>query len=146
MTIISFLEAFEWLWRWAKPRMEKPKELPAPMRILVVEDNATDAELFRETLKYCGREATFAENAEAAIALIRRNNIDVIFVDMRLTYMPGWDLLPLIWRHSPHSAVVVVCTLLEDLVKIPKPHKMFMVLTKPVGAEELCEVFEKLKL
>lgn len=144
--ITSLLEAFDFLWKWAKPKMEKPKEIP-PRKpvILVVEDNAYDAELLRGLLVHCGYEGFFADNAEQAQALIKRNNIDVIFVDMRLTYMQGWDLMPVIWRHSPHSFVVVVCTLMEDLAKIPKPLRPFMVMLKPVGAEELCEFFNKLK-
>lgn len=145
MNLIPFLEAFSWLWDWAK---KKPKIEPAkpPLRILVVEDDPNDADLLRHDLGYCGKEATFAENAEAAIALVKRNNIDLIFVDMRLTYMPGWDLLPMIWRHSPHSRVVVICGEMSDLAKIPKPHRMFSVMSKPINADDLCDLFEKLNL
>lgn len=144
MTLIPFLEAFEWLWSWAKKKKQvEPKKIP---RILVVEDNADDSFLLSEHLEYCGKSATFVRNAEAAEAMIHRNNIDLIFVDLRLTYMNGWDLIPLVWTHSPHSIVVVICTMMEDLVNIPKPHKFFIVMSKPIQAEELCQLFETLKI
>lgn len=145
MTLLPWLEAFEWLWKWSKRKPKQVEVPPRKFRVLVVEDNYSDAELMREHLRYCGQDATFAENAEAARALIHRNNIDIIFVDMRLTYMPGWELLPIIWRESPHSFTVVICGEISDLMKIPKPQKMFAVMAKPISADDLCELFGRLK-
>lgn len=142
MTLIPYLEAFEFLWKWMK---KKPAPPAKELRILIVEDNANDAELLRHDIEYCGHKTTVAENAEAALALVKRNNLDVVFVDMRLTYMNGWELIPLIWRHSPHSQVVVICGQLIDLANILPPHKPFTVMVKPVNADDLCHFFELLK-
>lgn len=135
MTIKPFLEFFDWL----VPKFAKKK----PLNIIIVEDDPSDAELLSTCLRYNGFPSTIAHNAEEAQALIARNSIDVIFVDMRLTYMAGWDLIPVIWHRSPKTLVVVTPGEISDIEKIPKFDGFFVCLKKPPTAELIGDMFKR---
>lgn len=143
MSIKPFLELIEWTWTWARPKPKRP-------RILVVEDNLGDAEMMQNCLHALGYEANMVHDAEGARALIARNHNDVVFVDMRLPRMEGWDLIPIIWRESPGSLVVVACGALEDLVRIKaaygQPYGLLVVMPKPPSVGALEDLFERLRL
>lgn len=160
MTWVPYiLDGLEWLGKKLK-EMFKPKEItslrpplpmpvpvPEPKRILVVEDNPNDVLLMEMFLKKTGFIVNVATTGEAAEALIHRNGYALAFVDMRLTYMNGWDLIPLIWKKSPHTIVVVTYTEITDLAKIPEPRGMFLALhKKSLCMEEIEDLLGKVKL
>lgn len=135
MTVKPFLELFDWLWLKRKKKR----------RILIVEDNPSDAELLLFCLRQHGYEATVAETAEAARALIARNSLSIIFVDMRLTYMNGWELVSIIWKYSPKSLVVVVAGMMDDLLKIKSFDRPLVVLQKPPTVSTVGEILIRFK-
>lgn len=87
-------------------------------KILIVEDNDDDAYFLINLLKDKNLTATRAHNADEAKALISRNKLGLIFVDMRLRGMDGWDLVPLIWKNSSQSIIVILCGEFHDIPKI----------------------------
>ena len=139
MTIKPFLEIIDWIWG-------KKGSKTDPRKILIVEDDRNDVELLQLCLHKCGYGSTVADTAEAARVLIDRNHISVIFVDLRLTFMKGWELIPLIWRKSPNTLVIVLASNVSDLMKMQSKAGFFVYIQKPPSVEMIRQLFARLKL
>lgn len=135
MSLIPILEALQWIWGKLSPQK----------RILIIEDDPMQARLFFLLMEGRGFAVSVAESAEEAIALVKRNHLAIVFVDMRLPGMGGRALLPIIRQLSPRTNVVVCCALLEDLVAGERLDQIFTVVPKPLSASKLDELFNKLK-
>jgi CheY-like chemotaxis protein len=125
---VSWLEAIEWLWNWSASRRKR-------FRILIVEDNPLDADLLRECLRYYGLTAVVAHTAEGAQDLLTTNGYKLFFVDMRLTLMEGWDLVPKLWRLSADSLIVLTPTEPSDILKIGPFKGLVTIMEKPATVE-----------
>ena len=77
--------------------MASPQADPAPIRILLVEDDEDDHILIRDTLEEMGTPTCFLEWArtyEAGLQLIHEHRHDLYVFDYRLGAHTGIDLLP----------------------------------------------------
>lgn len=135
MSLAQVFEVVEWLLKRLRPKK----------RVLIIEDDPMQARLFCGLMEGRGFAVSVAESAEEAVALIKRNHLSVVFVDMRLPGMSGLALLPIIRQLSPRTSVVVCCALLEDLVAGERLDQIFTVVPKPLSASKLDELFNKLK-
>lgn len=70
---------------------EMEKRLPA-MRIVIVEDQATNRRMLRKMLELDGHEVWEAENASQGIELIENEQPDLALVDIGLPDMPGYEV------------------------------------------------------
>ena len=66
-----------------------------PLKVLIVEDDLTLAELFSDFIRDEGHETLLAESAEAGIALVERFYPDAMIVDLGLPGMSGLELIRL---------------------------------------------------
>ena len=62
-------------------------------RVLVVDDEDDIRELCRVNLEFEGYEVIDAADGEAALQMARRDKPDVIFLDLMMPKMDGWDVL-----------------------------------------------------
>jgi two-component system cell cycle response regulator DivK len=60
-------------------------------RILVVEDQADNRKIIRDTLRGTGYEIIEAENGEEALAAIGKQRPDLILMDIQLPVMDGYE-------------------------------------------------------
>jgi signal transduction histidine kinase/DNA-binding NarL/FixJ family response regulator len=84
---------------------------PAPLRILVVEDNPADANLTRIALEESGlpiREILTASDVETAAALLAHEEVSVILLDLNLPRMSGTTTLLAIRAVAPEVPIVVL--------------------------------------
>src|SRR6185437_1911881 len=65
------------------------------MRVLIVEDEQTLGEVFRDFLAELGHDAIVVLTAEAALATLDRQRPDAIILDIHLPGMSGLDFLQL---------------------------------------------------
>jgi signal transduction histidine kinase/CheY-like chemotaxis protein len=72
-----------------RPQVELPK---AHRRVLIIEDNADAAESLREVLKLGDHEVAVAYNGPEGIAKARESKPDVVFCDIGLPGMDGFDV------------------------------------------------------
>jgi CheY-like chemotaxis protein len=63
----------------------------AKTRILIVEDNEDNQDLMRFLLERAGYEVTAVENGLAGIEAARRDNPDIILMDLSLPELDGWS-------------------------------------------------------
>ncbi|MFA4850458.1 MAG: hybrid sensor histidine kinase/response regulator [Methanoregula sp.] len=86
-----------------------------PVRILIVEDSRTQAEILKNTLEKHGYLPSLAENGKEALEIIGNVNPDVIISDVIMPVMDGYEFCRTIkkderYRHIP----VILLTMLTD--------------------------------
>jgi two-component system sensor histidine kinase/response regulator len=92
----------------------RPEERPAPpavsLRILLVEDNDLNAHLAKVLLEHVGHRVVSAGSGEAALDLLAREDFDMIFMDVQMPGMDGFETTAAIhanpaWAHLPIIAM-----------------------------------------
>jgi len=77
-------------------------------KILVVDDEQGIRITLKEFLKEAGYEVRIAENADAAIKLLRQIEFDVVLSDIILPRVTGVDLLKAVREAAPHVKVIMM--------------------------------------
>ena len=82
-------------------------------RILLIDDDSDDAEIFGEALQEAGIEAVFeyASDGYAACEKLVESNInrpDVIFLDINMPTFDGWDCLKTLKGHLELQKIPVI--------------------------------------
>jgi PAS domain S-box-containing protein len=122
-------------------------ELPDPKstRILVVEDNPVNQKLIRRMLAQIGYEAEVADGGEACIEACGRDPFDLIFMDIQMPVMDGFETTVRL-RELGDNAWIVALTahvLGEDRDRC-MACGMDEFLSKPIRTEDLRGALERL--
>ncbi|MFZ5586846.1 MAG: sigma-54-dependent transcriptional regulator [Thermodesulfobacteriota bacterium] len=80
----------------------------AGMRVLVVDDEQNIRTTLAMTLESAGARVSSAKSGEEALAILRRNPVDLVFLDLRLGEENGLELLPRILAERSELSVVVI--------------------------------------
>jgi CheY-like chemotaxis protein/HPt (histidine-containing phosphotransfer) domain-containing protein len=97
-----------------KPVQFQPEERPSQpgvsLRILLVEDNDLNAHLAQVLLEHAGHRVVPAESGEAALDFLAREDFDVVFMDVQMPGMDGFETTAAIranpaWAHLPIIAM-----------------------------------------
>jgi DNA-binding NtrC family response regulator len=70
-------------------------------QILVVDDEVSVRDLFRDAFSSVGYRVRSAEGAEAALTILKEEDISVIFLDLKLFGMNGIELCRHIRKNNP---------------------------------------------
>jgi len=115
--------------------------LVRPGRILVIDDEAEIVEIVKDVLSAEGHEVATALNGHAGLSTAGSGGFDVVFTDLGMPDMTGWEVAERVRQLSPQSAVVLVtgwgATLDQDEVR---RHGVEAVLNKPFEIDELVRV------
>jgi len=87
-----------------------------PVKILLVEDNPTDAELLQETLSQIGMgslHVTCVEYLDAALTRLRQEAFDALLLDLSLPDSSGAETFQRVRRAAPHIPIVIL-TCVDD--------------------------------
>jgi two-component system capsular synthesis sensor histidine kinase RcsC len=120
------------------------KVLVKPLRVLVVEDNALNRELFREQLKLLGCAPLVVANGEQALTWLEDQPFDALLTDLSMPVLDGYELARQAsqrWPDMPVLAVTAHVTLQERL-RCEKAG-MLRVLGKPLSLNALGEVLSE---
>jgi DNA-binding response OmpR family regulator len=77
-------------------------------KLLIVDDEATIREFFKDFFSASGYHVLTAEGAENALEILRDEEIDVIFLDLRLFGTNGLELGRQIRREKPLSILFAI--------------------------------------
>jgi two-component system chemotaxis response regulator CheY len=119
------------------------------MNILIVDDSVFARSLIIRSLSICGLgDAVFKEaaNGEEALAVLKSNDIDLVFTDLNMPDMDGEELLKRIKSDSSYMDLpVVVITSIKNPAKEEKlmANNAAAVLEKPLPLMDLHEVITK---
>lgn len=127
-------------------RMDRPDH--AARKILVVEDDETNAEMICILLKSWGYEVVRAENASAALNILAETAIDLMLVDIRMPDMDGTDLTREIRSRERDGACLPIVALTANVADGTRADSlaagMDEFLVKPVDPEALDELLQRL--
>jgi CheY-like chemotaxis protein len=111
--------------------------LPAPKRILVVEDDDNAREALALILESEGYEAPSARNGREAIARLAAQP-HLILLDLIMPEMDGWEFLA--WKKSTAAAAIPVFLLSAS---DPRGLDVLKYFQKPVNVDKLLNAIEK---
>lgn len=77
-------------------------------KILIVEDDVNLREALEDTLQLAGFNTTSAENGQQALALIMKNNYDMVISDVAMDKMNGHELLREVRRIKPDLKILLM--------------------------------------
>jgi PAS domain S-box-containing protein len=120
-----------------------------PLRILVADDNFDSADSLRMLLQSVGHEVEVAENGLRALQMFGRMKPTLIFMDIGMPVMDGIEATRRIRAH-PDGATAYIVALTgwgqsDDRAKSAEAG-MSRHVVKPVGHEELQEIFDAARL
>ena len=110
----------------------------SPLRILIVDDEPPIRRLLRTSLGAHGYQVLEAEDGPSALALIRRNAVDLLVLDLGLPGMDGFEVIRQL-RESGSSTPIIVLSVRGDEGGKVKALDLGAddYVTKPFGIDEL---------
>lgn len=126
------------------PVLARKKFLPPNMRILIVDDNALNRELVCFILKDLGIFFKPVSGGPEALELLRRENFDVVLMDLQMPGMDGKETTRRIRNELRLSVPVIALTAFSQASEKQKclDAGMDAYLCKPVREKELFETLE----
>lgn len=111
---------------------------------MVVDDERSIRELFQSAFIEAGYEVYLAEKGEQALQILKQNDIDLIFLDLRLFGMNGIDLCKQIKKDNPLSIIYAI-TGWSGLFEVAECREAGFddYFTKPVSPEMLLRAVEE---
>jgi DNA-binding NtrC family response regulator len=118
-------------------------------KILVVDDEQRQREIYRDILQSEGYEAETAASGEAALRMLAQNRFDLVITDLNMAGMTGLQLLSEIVVDDPTIAVMMITGYPSIKSAVEATRKgVYQYLEKPVDRETLLsvvdEVFQRL--
>jgi len=122
---------------------ELEKETMARNRVLVVDDEKNQREIYTLILEDDGYQVTTAQSGEQALRFVRENQFDLVLTDYMMTGMDGLTLLGELLKHDP-SIMVVMMTAHGSVESVKEALRggAFDYLEKPIDRDQLLKVVE----
>jgi DNA-binding NtrC family response regulator len=114
------------------------------IRVLIVDDETRLAEAFREQLTEEGMQVFTSHHAKEALSVLKRENIDVAVLDIKLPDMDGVELLLKLKQMEPTTEVIML-TGYASVATAIRSMKLgaYDYLTKPCKLTELSNIITK---
>lgn len=77
-------------------------------RVLIVEDNFDNREIYAEILRHSGYETLEAENGARGVEKAKQHLPDLILMDLSMPLMDGWEAIELLKADSRTAAIPVL--------------------------------------
>jgi signal transduction histidine kinase/ActR/RegA family two-component response regulator len=117
------------------------ERVAGPLRLLVVDDEATVRDLLCDILTCEGYEVTPAGSGAEALALFDASNFDAVFTDIGMPGMSGWELAHAIRERRPSLPLGVITGWGEAVGSVEqRAAQVNWVVTKPFGADRILEM------
>jgi len=116
-------------------------------RILIVEDNQANRALMDYLLRAFGYAVLLAEDGEQGLDMARRDQPDLILLDLQLPKMTGFDVLKRLRDRHPASPPIVVAVTAFAMVGDRErvlAHGFDAYLSKPIEPEQFVPQIEAL--
>jgi signal transduction histidine kinase/DNA-binding response OmpR family regulator len=126
--------------RPAAPDVPEVLDAPVGVRILFVEDEQQNRDVFQTMLAQEGHHTLFAQGAEEALQLLEDHTVDLMITDLSMPGMSGWELITAVRRKLPALPIAIVSGWGAQLDETRlQAAGVSRVLGKPVGIDELLE-------
>jgi CheY-like chemotaxis protein len=113
-------------------------------KILVLDDDKIQHFLFRKRLDFLfpDRVVFFKSTPSEAVDFLKANKVDLIFLDLNLPEMSGWDLLELLKKNSIECRIILVSGSVspEDQQRVKNDGTIQAIYEKPIRDTDLQEI------
>ena len=114
------------------------------MRILVVDDDENIREILKDLLIISGHQVFLSCNGEEALGIFSKQDPDLVFTDLGMPGISGWEVNRRIKEIHPDKPVVIISgwgTQIseEDM----KNSKVDLIVSKPFSLDQITEVASK---
>ena len=113
----------------------------AEFNILWVDDDASITEDVSELLELMGHKCTIANNGKDALEHLSKNTCDIVFTDIGMSGMNGWELIAAIRNDFGNQIKIITVSGWNIDEKTKEEHTIDFVLQKPFTIERLEEIF-----
>src|SRR5262245_39180212 len=121
-----------------------PAEAPPPdlsLRCLVVDDEAEVGRVLGDVLQTSGHRVVVLTDAADAITQVRAEPFDVVFTDLAMPRISGWQVAQAVKEAAPTVPVVLVTGFgVEPSPDERRTHGVDMVLVKPLKISDVLDV------
>jgi excisionase family DNA binding protein len=108
--------------------------------ILVVDDEITIGQLFRDSLEKNGCQVTAMSNSLEALEIISRQRFDLIFLDLAMPELDGSELFRRIRKIDKQVPIAIITGYPDsDLLKKAKEHGPFLIMIKPFTSDDILQ-------
>ena len=121
----------------APARAEKPARV---LSVLVVDDEEHVRETLAEMVEALGHRACRADGGRAALAALNENEFDLVFTDLSMPEMDGWEVARAVRRQSPRTRIAVVTGYGRDAARTQGDAPADTVIGKPFDFAQVEEV------
>jgi two-component system response regulator VicR len=119
--------------------------MSAPLKILVAEDERMMLKALSFRLSKDGHEVTTAENGKEAWELFKKQEFNLLVLDIMMPYLTGLELLQKVKEVQPNTPVIILSTLgQEDTVLKAFELGADDFMTKPFSPNELIVRIKKM--
>jgi PAS domain S-box-containing protein len=119
--------------------------LPAPRRILLIDDDPMVRRTFGSLLRATGHTVIEVDGGTAGLAVLAESPVDCVLTDLGMPEMSGWDLARTIKTQSPRLPVILLTGWGEHVFDSGDDQGMVdRILGKPVRLEELLRTIAEL--
>lgn len=124
-----------------------PSPTTRPLKILLAEDNAINAMVAKTMLENLGHKVMHAKNGSEAVAAVARTAFDIVFMDIQMPVMDGYQATSQI-RQISQSIIVIglSANIMEEDKKRAFESGMNAYLGKPILVDKLVAVIEETKI
>lgn len=119
----------------------------ASKRVLVIEDNIDGARSLAQMLRLAGHHAEYAINGYVAVDMARKLKPDVIFLDIGLPGMNGYDVCRLLKREAGLETTMIVAVTgygTEEDRERAQAAGCHMHIVKPADPHKLLQIVDEL--
>ena len=116
-----------------------------PFEILVAEDNIINQKMIRNVLQLLGYSTDLAANGLEVIEAVKRKRYELIFMDIQMPEMDGYEATRIIVEHMPNERPIIIAMTANALSS--DREKCLAVgmddyITKPLKVEDLQKTFQ----
>jgi len=120
------------------------KKLFAQGKVLLVEDNAINQLVAKQNLEIFGLKVDIAVNGEIAVQKVRKQNFDIIFMDLQMPIMDGYEATKQIREITLDTPIIALsAAVMEEDIQMTRDVGMNEHLSKPIDIEKLKNVISK---
>jgi len=128
----------------AEEKKEKKAIIPERTRkatILVIDDEKMVCDVLKDMLVAEGHEVIFSSSAKEGIELFKKEKVDLVFTDLGMPEIPGWQLARLIKEIDPSTPVTMITGWgIEIAEEEIKESSVDFFIAKPFQNKELLEL------
>ncbi|MFC1946416.1 response regulator [Chloroflexota bacterium] len=106
--------------------------------ILVIDDDEELCTLFEDTLEELGHTVTTTSEPSRGLELVKSNNYDMVFLDLKMPRMDGTELFKQIRAIKPYLLVIIITGYPDsDLMMNALIHGPLGIMNKPFNSSEI---------